>query len=753
MRHVRELARTPHPVGSAEHARVRDFLLRTLSELGLDPCVQKTMGLLSAYGTAATVENVAARKRGTARGPALLLAAHYDSVPAGPGAGDDGAGVATLLETARALAAGPPLRNDVIFLFSDGEELGLLGAAAFVAEHPWKNDVGVVLNFDNRGTRGAVMMYETSPGNLALVRELASAVPSARASSLSAAVAKLLPNSSDFVVFRKAGMAGLNFGFIGGPEQYHTLQDTPENLDLRTLQQSGNYALPLARRLADADLSPFSQSSAPDGVFFNPAGSWEIVYPAIWARPLGILVLVLFLAVAVVGSARGRARGGGFLLAVLLCLVSLMAAWRAGDWLVVYLPRLHASAGHAGPYFFHPVYAAALYALVAGVTCALWEISGLRWEDVSLAGTGMWTLAGVAAAFRMPAASYLCVWPLVPVLIVLGILFFRPREASGNWNSVQVSLTWLGVVPAVLLLGPLLPLLHLALGMSAIGAPAQAVVVALSTWLIAPVLARRGGLAPRDPDAPGRRALLSPIFLAAGAALFFTGLATVRYDDRHPRPEWIAYVKDADRGKAQWFSQADPNVAAVGIHVDPWRSQFLTTSPDTSRFPVSLPGRSDMICWTHPAPMQELTPPVAELLSESHSEESRTLHLVVRSRRQAARLSIDAEAEKILSLRLNGKEVGERRFSGVTSGPIRTRGGIYRPREQQQGWSVLYAAPPDEGIELVITVPLDSPLELTVADISDGLPSFPEFTISPRPPSVTQQQLADMTVVIKSFVF
>ncbi|HMD31462.1 MAG TPA: M20/M25/M40 family metallo-hydrolase, partial [Candidatus Acidoferrales bacterium] len=184
LRHVQEIARAPHPLGSADHPRVRDYLLHQLSSLGLDPSVQKTMAVLPAYGTAATVENVLARKHGTGGGgPALLLAAHYDSVPAGPGAGDDGAGAATLLETARALGAGPPLRNDVIFLFTDGEELGLLGASAFVKEHPWKSDVGVALNFDNRGTRGAVLMYETSPGDLALLRELAAVVRSPRASS------------------------------------------------------------------------------------------------------------------------------------------------------------------------------------------------------------------------------------------------------------------------------------------------------------------------------------------------------------------------------------------------------------------------------------------------------------------------------------------------------------------------------------------------------------------------------------------
>jgi len=741
MQYVGELARAPHPVGSAEHARVRDSLLHELSALGLEPSVQKTASFLGSYGTAATVENILARKRGTGGGPALLLAAHYDSVPAGPGAGDDGAGVTTLLETARALSAGPALRHDVIFLFTDGEELGLLGASAFVAEHPWKKDVGVVLNFDNRGTHGAVLMYETSPGNLPLLRELAAVVPSPRASSLSAAVARLLPNSSDFVVFRKAGIAGMNFAFIGGPEKYHTTQDTPANLDLRTLQQSGNDALPLARRLANADLSRLAQANAPDAVFFNPASGWEIVYPASWAGPLGILVLVLYLGVAGAAIARGAVRARGVLVAFVFCVVSLLAAWRVADWLVVYLPRLHGGES-AGPYFFHPLYAAALYALAAGFTLALWEAGGLRWEEISLVGAGAWAVAGVAVAFRMPAASYLCVWPLVPVLIVLGILFLRRSEISDHLNTPQIGLAWLAIVPGALLLGPLLPLLHLALGMSMIGAPAQTVAFALSTWLAAPVLAPRGKGVP----------WLALSLLAAGVAMLLTGLATVRYDDQHPRPEWMAYVKDADRGSAQWFSQGDANAGVNNVHVDPWRRQFLTATPEFTSFPVTLPWRADGICWTHAAPVVGLPPPTAELVGDTQSKDSRVLRIVIRPPRGTARLSMDLQAQRVISLRLNGKEMRERRFAALSG--LRTAGrGTYRAREQREGWNLLYAAPPEDGMELLVTVPKDSPVELTLASMIDGLPSLPDFPIVPRPPSVTQQQVADSTVVIKSFAF
>ena len=103
------------------------------------------------------VRNIVARWRGS--GPAgkkaLLLSAHYDSVARGPGAGDDASGVAAILESLRALKAGPAPERDVIILINDGEEVGLFGADVFADEHPWAKDVGVVLNFDARGQLAA----------------------------------------------------------------------------------------------------------------------------------------------------------------------------------------------------------------------------------------------------------------------------------------------------------------------------------------------------------------------------------------------------------------------------------------------------------------------------------------------------------------------------------------------------------------------------------------------------------------------
>ena len=145
---------------------------------------------------------------------AVILAGHYDSVSSGPGASDDGHSVAMELETLRALRSGPPLRNDIVFLFTDSEEGGLLGAKAFVEHHPLAKQAGLVMNFEARGTSGPAMMFETSEGNGRIVREFAAAAPDPITSSLSYEAYKLLPNDTDLTIFKQAGLPGLGFAYV-----------------------------------------------------------------------------------------------------------------------------------------------------------------------------------------------------------------------------------------------------------------------------------------------------------------------------------------------------------------------------------------------------------------------------------------------------------------------------------------------------------------------------------------------------------
>src|SRR5215207_2350280 len=237
--HVREIAQGPHPTGSPGNARVRDYLVAQMRSLGLDPQVQEATGVGTRYPAAGRVRNVIGRLAGrTPGGPAVVLMSHYDGVAGGPAAGDAAAGTAAVLETIRALRAGPPVAHDVIALITDGEEAGLLGAAAFVREHPWAKDVGVTLNFEARGTTGRSRMFETGPGDLDVARVLRN-VRDVSATSLSVTVYRTLPNDTDLSEMAVLGKPALNFAFADGVDRYHTAHDDAAHLNAGSLQHHG----------------------------------------------------------------------------------------------------------------------------------------------------------------------------------------------------------------------------------------------------------------------------------------------------------------------------------------------------------------------------------------------------------------------------------------------------------------------------------------------------------------------------------
>ena len=194
----------------------------------------------------------------------------------------------------------PELRSSatLIALIDDGEELGLLGATLFVDEHAWAKDVGVVLNFDARGVSGPSFMFETSERNGWLIRQFAPASPRPLATSVSMDVLRIMPNSSDMTVFKRAGLAGLNFAFIGGSENYHRDSDSPANLDRRSVQHHGDNVLGLTRHLGRLDLDdPWGD----DVVYASVLSRMVLSYPRSWAMPIALATVALWMVVTGIG--------------------------------------------------------------------------------------------------------------------------------------------------------------------------------------------------------------------------------------------------------------------------------------------------------------------------------------------------------------------------------------------------------------------------------------------------------------------
>ena len=290
---VRAIARAPRPTGSAENARVRGYLAGRMRQLGMavgeqsGPLPEKSAEKLRERGNLAVALDTAVNLIGLLPGrnraePAVLLMAHYDSVPASPGAPDDAAGVAAALEIVRAVKTRGQPERDLAVLLTDAEEVGLVGAELFFGAHPLARRIGAVINMESRGGGGRTAMFETGRGNGEMMALYRRSVARPSSNSLAVLIYGVMPNRTDFTISKAQGIAGFNFAYVGKAELYHSPMATADALDGRTLQDMGAQALGVAGALA---FSPKLPSKSPDAVFGDVLGLFVIAYqPAVgWA--------------------------------------------------------------------------------------------------------------------------------------------------------------------------------------------------------------------------------------------------------------------------------------------------------------------------------------------------------------------------------------------------------------------------------------------------------------------------------------
>ena len=421
MADVRAIAQKPHAFASPELGRVQTLVESRMGELGLAPQRRE----FQAKGLAG--RNLLGVLPGQDRAaPAVMLMAHADSVPAGPGAADDGAGVAAVLETVRALKAAGPLRRDVMVLITDGEEAGLLGAESFFSADPSRSRVGVVINLEARGNRGRAVMFETHRGAAPMIAFLTHAGGLAAASSLMPDLYRRLPNDTDLTEAVQRGYAGLNFAFFSGLQAYHRAADNPDSLDPGSLQHIGEQALRAASALASAPALP---GRAPDRAYADVMGGPVLQYPAVvgWALVLisGAAVAVWALKAAREGRLT-RAGAAGGVLAFLLLLVLLAAAfWALGEI------RVLAAGRHMAPLLRRQEMALAGAGLVAFGACLGWFALAARRLDSAALQLGALTLlfaAALAVQALAPLDAFLFAWPLL--LLTLGLTL---AGSAGPW--------------------------------------------------------------------------------------------------------------------------------------------------------------------------------------------------------------------------------------------------------------------------------------------------------------------------------
>lgn len=634
LRDVAVIASRPHPMGSPANAHVRDYLARRCRALGLSVFVQDTSVVVAQKGQliAGRVQNIIARLPGRQPGGrAVLVLAHYDSQPHAPGAGDNGAGVAAMLETIRALRTRPPLLHDVIWLFSDGEEAGLLGARAYAADTArLRREVGVALNFEGRGNAGPSLTFEVSPQNGWVMREYARVAPYPIASSLFYDAYRHLPNDTDFTPLRAAGVTGLNFAFVGGYPYYHSPADTPAHLDLGSLQHHGSYMLSLVRHFGTISLA---RTKAPDETFFNPLGNWLVHYPASWNLPLTLVTLSLLLLALVLAYQRGRLCLSSLLGGTLVWLGGLLLLLGAGWSLLGLLTALYPQYGafYDQASYNAPAYQGALLALGAGIFAAYYGWLSRYLRPGSLVGGALLMVATLAGLLQWQASSsaFLLTLPLLAATVAWGL---RLSQVASPTRQPNVGLgQWLMALPAVALLSQVIALLFVVFGLGLL-ALAPLLVAAVLLGLLLPVLLPIVSL-PTGPNRPAATnwALPTLAFTAMVVALGVGHLTRQPTADQ-PQQTQLFYALDATHHQAYWLSAA--------ARPDAWTSCVLTR-PTYQPLPGLFPQLAAPVLH-QAAPVLALAPPTLTVLAHERVNGQQRLRLrLVPGRAEVSSLSLE----------------------------------------------------------------------------------------------------------------
>jgi peptidase M28-like protein len=704
----------PRPVGSAAASDAREKIVQQLKALGYQPEVQDGFAC-SAVNTCAHVRNVTAIKPGAqgTDGPLVMLSAHYDSVPAGPGASDDAVSSAAILEIARALSREPPAKNAVLFLINEGEEPGLIGAEAFTADHPLAKRVAAVVNVEARGTTGPSLMFETSAGNGPLISLYAEHVPHPETNSIYYTVYKTLPNDTDLTVYKRVGYAGINFAFIGGEVRYHTPKDDVAHADPASLQHQGQNALAMVRALAAADLSAVRGD---DAVFFDVFTLFTIRFPERWMPALGGVALALVLLGAALVVRRGHARADQLRWGLLAALSTVAAtALLAGATLgVLMLAR-------AVPY---PLFALPAPAKVAFWVSALAVAIPMSGAFLGRAGRGgLWLssfllfgLVGGAAAVFVPGLSYPAVVPALVagvLAVAWGLAPSRPADQVPRWvwlpPFVAASLVWL----------PLLWLLY-----DGLGAPAL-VGVAVAFSLVLTTAATVWG------PVADTRTLRMGAWLVWAAAVA-AQLAAPRFTEDHSRKLNLEYqLVEGDRGPtAKW--------TATG-----WEDRLAEPLASSGHFADDVsqtyPWPSFRQSHAAPAPALPLSPPTFDV-DRAVVENG---HLKIEGRLASPRGALYAgmvmEDKRLVSYTVNGK-----------APPKQVSKNLVPKLLAGEGWvNLMDCTTGTEGARYTLEFSGAEPMPVYLWDQTFGLPEQGATLAAARPPNTVPFQVGNVATAIR----
>ena len=692
LKHVKEISQEPHGVGFPAHTTVRNYITEELKKLGLETSLQEgyTAG---DWGNLSKAENILARIKGSESGKSLLLLSHYDSNPhSSLGASDAGSGVATILEGIRAyLKANKTPKNDIIILISDAEELGLNGADLFVHEHEWLKDVGLVLNFEARGSGGpSYMLMETNRGNSRLITEFIAANPEFPvANSLAYSIYKMLPNDTDLTVFREdADVEGFNFAFIDDHFDYHTVIDNYERLDRNTLAHQGSYLMPLLAHFSMANLSDLK--SLDDNVYFNVPFFKMVSYPFDWILPMLIIAIIFFLILLIFGFRKKVLNGKDILKGFIPVLFSLIIngivgfySWSFLKWLYPeYEDMLHGFTYNGHAYIF-------AFALFSLGTCfyAYYRFKVIKTANLLVAPFIIWIIiCGLVAVYLKGAAFF-----IVPLYSFLVAFYVHINQKNPN----PYLLVFLGV-PALFICSPFVQMFPVGLGLKMM--VATTLLTTLIFFLLLPLITKY--------RKKGALAFLSFLLFAG---FMVSAHMNSGFTKNNPKPTSLLYVLNTDERNAMW--------ATYEHQLSDWTSQYITNQvADSNLTKKTISSKyGSNFTFTNNAPFKDVPKPTIEVQLDTIIGSKRKLRVYITPNRPINRLEVFTNNAKVDKATVNGIELSE-----------------YFLKNRGNRKLITHYISDKNYTDITLEIPKQETLELTIYEASNDLLNNALFTIPQR---------------------
>jgi hypothetical protein len=567
-KYLEVVAAKPHYVGTEEHTKVREYIVQELTKMGLEVSIQEQEAFNEKWKGATYTYNILTRIKGSESGKAVLLLSHYDSTPHSSfGGSDAGSGVVTILESVRAfIASGKKPKNDIIIEISDAEELGLLGAKAFVNYHPWAKEVGLVINLEARGSGGpSYMLLETNGGNHNFIKAFNQAnTPFPVANSLLYSIYKKLPNDTDLTVYREdANIDGFNFAFIDDFYDYHSADDTKERLDYSTLAHQGSYVMAMLNYFSDADITNLKSDT--DDVFFDFPIFGMVYYPFDAVLPSTIIIALLFLFLFIFGIRKNKLTLKGSAIGFVPFLIALISAVGIGyfGWkLILYIYPQYTDILHKFPYNGH-LYIYAFSALILALLFWIYNSFSKKQTitDLMTAPIVFWILINLLIALQLKGGGFFII-PLIGLILSWGILLYTDEKPNK-----RIFLFTLFVLPTMIIFSPLIKMFPVGLAMPMIGISLVLIVLIFGSSLA--VLGHYNN-----------NKHLSKLFLAISIIALIAAHFKSDYTIDRKKPNSVVYIQDVDENKA-FFASYDRNT-------DVYTQQFLGDNPQIGDLSISF---------------------------------------------------------------------------------------------------------------------------------------------------------------------